>query len=80
MPHYHLHLHNAHVDASDEEGMDLTDLAEAQSRAIEGIRDFLSHELKAGKIDMRGQVDIADDSGTILHSVQFSEAFTIIRS
>ena len=78
MPNFHLHLHNAHVDASDEEGHELDDLAAAEAKAIQGIRGFLGNEALDGKIDFRGQVDIADDAGTVLKTVHFREAFTIL--
>ncbi|TPG42681.1 hypothetical protein EAH79_02065 [Sphingomonas koreensis] len=78
MPHYHLHLHNAHVDASDEEGHDLPDLKAARARAIDGIRAFIAHEARAGKLDFRGHIDITDHNGEILDTVTFREAFTII--
>ena len=78
MPNYHLHLHNAHVDASDEEGHDLPDLEAAKAKALDGIRDFLGHEAMSGKLDFRGQVDIADEGGRVLETIHFKEAFTII--
>lgn len=77
MAHFYLNLHNAHVDVSDEEGVDLPDLEAARQRAIAGIRDFIGHEAFAGTIDLRGQVDVSDESGTTLASVRFAEAFTI---
>ena len=80
MPHYHLHLQNAHVDASDDEGMDLADLATARARAIEGIRGFLGHEVAQGQMDLRGHIDIADDAGHILMTVRFDEAVRVIQS
>ncbi len=78
MPIFHLHLHNCHIDASDEEGHDLPDLHTARERAMEGIRDFLGHEALNGKLDFRGQVDIATECGQILDTVRFAEAFTIV--
>jgi hypothetical protein len=80
MPRYHLHLHNAHVDASDEEGHDLNDLSAARAMALNGIRGFLAHEVMEGKLDLRGRIDIADDAGHILITVQFDEAVAITRS
>ena len=80
MPHYHLHLHNAHVDALDDEGIDLIDLDAAKAKAINGIRGFLGHEIADGRIDLRGRIEIADDAGHILMKVRFDEAVTIIHS
>jgi hypothetical protein len=78
MPHYHLHLHNAHVDASDEQGHELENLTAAREMALHGIRDFLAHEVMQGRLDLRGQVDVANDSGHILASVTFVEAVAVI--
>ena len=80
MPNFHLHLHNVHVDASDEEGMEFADLAVAKAKALEGIRGFLGNEVMTGKMDLRGHVDIADDDGVILMTVRFDEAVEITPS
>ena len=77
MSRFHLHLHNAHVEASDEEGLDLPDLETARARAIAGIRDFIGHEAMKGELDFRGQVDITDETDAILATIRFVEAFTI---
>jgi hypothetical protein len=61
MPTFHFHLHNVHVQASDREGIELADLDAARAQALEGIRNFLGHEAMTGTLDLRGQVDIADD-------------------
>ena len=79
MPHYHLHLHNVHVEASDEEGMEFVDLSAARAKALEGIRDFLGHEVMKGKMDLRGQIDITDDGGVVLLTVRFDEAVEITK-
>jgi len=78
MPHFHLNLRNATVDASDEEGVTVANLDEARDRAIAGIRGFLSHELAIGVLDLRGQIDITDDSGASVMTVPFSDAVTVV--
>jgi hypothetical protein len=77
MPIFHLHLQNKHIEADDVEGHDLPDLAAAHVMALEGIRDFLGHEAMNGLLDFRGHIDIEDDSGAILQTINFAEAFTI---
>lgn len=78
MPRFHMHLKNAHFDHPDEEGVQLADIADARSNAIVGIRDVLSHEVREGKMDLRGKVDIKDDEGKVLLTVAFSVAINII--
>lgn len=77
MPTYHLHLINTHIEADDVQGHDLPDLEAARTVAVAGIRDFLGHEAMNGLLDFRGHIHIEDDSGNVLQSVPFIEAFTI---
>jgi hypothetical protein len=77
MPQFHLNLHDATVDVRDEEGVDVADLDEARDRAIAGIRDFLSHELAEGRLDLRGRIDITDHRGVSVMTVPFGEAVTV---
>ena len=78
MPIYHLHLHNAITVALDEEGHDLPDIEAAVAHAVAGIRGLLGHEAIRGKIDLRGQIDITDEHGAVLRTVQFKDAVEII--
>jgi hypothetical protein len=73
-----LHLHNAHIDANDEEGHCLPDLEAARECAMKGIRGFLGHEAMEGRLDIRGQIDITDEDGQLLETVRFRDALTII--
>ena len=80
MPLFHLNLRNASVKADDEEGVDVADMDAARDQAIAGIRGFLSHEVITGKLDLRGQIDITDESGASVMIVPFSDAVTVLRS
>lgn len=77
MPRFHLNLHNVHVDAPDDEGHDLPDLDAARRQAIEGIRDFIGHEARTGKIDFRGEMTITDEANNTVATIPFADAFTI---
>jgi hypothetical protein len=77
MPFYHLHLSNASIEATDQEGIEVNDLAEARRRAVEGIRAFLGHELMKGTLDLRGRIDIANDTGSVVATVPFADAIVI---
>ncbi|MEG3145185.1 hypothetical protein U1839_11040 [Sphingomonas sp. RT2P30] len=78
MPRYRLHLRNEHIDSPDQEGVDLPDLHAARAMAVAGIRDVLAHEVQKGAIDLRGHVDITDDSGGVLETIQFRNAALVI--
>lgn len=78
MPIYHLNLRNAHLEADDAEGHELPDLDRARAMAIDGIRGFLSDEVRGGKCDLRGRIDITNGSDQIISVVEFSEAVEVI--
>ncbi len=77
MPTFHLHLINSHVDADDADGHDLPSLDAARAKAVDGIRDFLSAEVRSGTLDLRGRVDIEDETGAVLMTIPFAEAVAI---
>jgi hypothetical protein len=78
MPRFYLHLINRTGSARDEEGVELADAQAAQARAVEGIRSILADEAKAGRLDLDGRIEIADESGAILRVVPFEAAFEIL--
>jgi len=77
MAQYFLHIHNAHGDAEDDEGLQASSLAVARETAIKGIRDLLSAEAVNGGINFAGRIDIADAGGAVLISVPFKEAVSV---
>lgn len=78
MPTFYLNIRNHDLDARDLNGLDLPDLEAARAEAIKGIRGHLGHEAMAGKLDLRGEVTITDPAGTVLDTIRFEDAVTII--
>lgn len=76
MPHYYLHQRNE-IYVADEEGEDFADLDAARQKALIGARSILSEEVKHGSLDLRGVIEIADDSGAIVEVVPFQETVTV---
>lgn len=80
MPHYHLNLFNS-ADTYDEEGRDLKDLAAAKDEAIRSSRDLMAEHVKAGEpIDLGHYIEVADDEGKVLVTIDFRELITITDS
>jgi hypothetical protein len=77
MPRFRFNIHDAHFEAPDEEGQELPGLAQARAVAIAGIRSILGGELESGVIDLRGHIDVADESGRVMMRVDFAEAVEI---
>jgi hypothetical protein len=75
---FFLHLHNGSGFLPDEEGRDLADLAAARREAVRSIRSLLAEEVRRGRVDLRGRVEIAGAGGEILANVVFSEAVEVL--
>lgn len=78
MPHYRFHVIND-IDAPDDEGQELDNLAAANLRAIDYARDLASAAVRQGRLDLRHRIDIEDEAGEVLISVAFGDAIEISR-
>jgi hypothetical protein len=77
MPRYHLNLFNS-LDIYDEEGRDFDDLAAAKVEAIRSSRDLMAEHVKAGEpLDLGHRIEVADDEGKVLVTINFRELITI---
>ena len=79
MPRYRLHISNSIGLAEDKEGQALPNLEAAREEALRGIRSLLADELKRGQVELRGKIDVVDDTDLVLMTVPFDEAFAIVR-
>lgn len=77
MPRYFFHLCNSVGWVGDAEGEELESSNVARARAIRDIRSILSEEARNGILDLNGHVDIADETGTVVERVSFSDAITV---
>lgn len=77
MARFYLHFHNWIGIAPDEEGRELPDLEAARHAAIQAIRDVISEEVRHGRLDFRGYIDIVDEAQAMRCRVPFSSAIDI---
>ncbi len=77
MPRFHLNLYNSSGAALDDEGQDLVDLPTAREIAVGGMRSVLAEEVRHGRLDARGRMEIADERGQVLAVIWFSEAIAL---
>lgn len=77
MPRFHFDLYNGLGYLPDADGADADDLAHARRLAIEHIRSLLSDDVRNGRLDLRGRIDIADARRSVLLSVPFRDAIEL---
>lgn len=77
MPRFYFHLFND-VDAPDNEGLDLLDLAAARLHAGYQARFTAGETVKLhGTIDLRHRIDIEDHRGNVLGTVCFGDVVSV---
>ena len=77
MGRYHFNVRNGSGYLEDEEGRELADAERARSIAVEGARSLLSAEVLAGELDLRGRIEVTDENGTLMFTVDFQEALRV---
>lgn len=76
MPHFRFHVLND-IDAPDDEGQDLDNLAAANLKAIDYARDLASAAVRQGRLDLKHRIDVEDESGSVLLTVTFADAIDL---
>jgi len=79
MTRYCLHVHCDNYVAEDEEGLDLPSVEAAKGEAVKGIRSILCDELMRGMLDLKGHIEVADETGSVVETIKFEEAVQIVR-
>ena len=79
MPRFFFHVYNGIGFVEDEGGRDLPDIHRAREEGIKGIRSIMSDEVLKGRIDLRGRIEIADETAALVCTIPFEDAFEITR-
>lgn len=77
MPRYFFHLIDD-LYVEDLEGTVLPDIAAARNVATQNARLMAAEEVIAGKLHLGHRIEIAAETGQILETVRFAEAFQIV--
>ena len=77
MSRFYLHLYNSTGPVCDEDGLELESLEAARAVAIRSIRDVISEEARHGRIDLRGKIEIENESKELLAVIRFEHAFEL---
>ena len=77
MPRYFFHVRNGLGFVADDEGRELDGDDAARAVAIDGVRSLLSDEVRSGRLDLRGRLEVADGDGRTVLIVPFGETVEI---
>ena len=74
MPRYRFHLHDRTGLTEDVQGRELADLVKARERAIREARVIICDDVRQGRIDLSGMIEVTDGEGEVVLILPFSEA------
>lgn len=77
MPRYFMHLRDGVDEILDPEGIEMAKAA-ISGVALLAARDCMAGDLKSGRLDLGGRIDVHDEAGKIVHSLNFCDAVEII--
>lgn len=70
---YHFHVVAGGEVVLDEEGCELGE-AEVRSAALKGARSLIVEDVKAGRLDLSGRIDVVDEYGRQVLVLPFRDA------
>ena len=77
MPRFYFHLHND-MDVPDDLGVELPSLESAIAHAFDQARRLAGEMVKeTGRIALDHRIDIEDENGSVLDSVQFRDVVKV---
>ena len=74
MPRFYLHVCNGNGFTEDEEGAEIADLAAARLIAVDGLRDILAGEIRAGVLRRASFIEIENEDRQLVSTVSFEDA------
>lgn len=78
MARFFFHVHDD-VDAPDDEGLELLDVAAAETEAIRGVRALASEQISHGKLNLSHFIEVVDETGSLVRTVSFGDAIELTR-
>ena len=74
LPRYHFHLHDRDGLTKDSQGREFADLAVVRERAIREARAIICDDVRHGRLDLSGRIEVADGRGEVVLTLRFAEA------
>ncbi len=79
IPRYYFHVRNGNGLVEDDEGRNLPDRDTARAEALKGVRSMLSEDVLSGFLDLQGTIDVVEEAGEPVLSLDFGEAVDVRR-
>ena len=78
MPRFYMHLRDGTDELLDPDGVNYASVDDLRTAVLAIVRNLIGADVVEGVIDLRFRLNAEDQEGTIIHSLPFANAFTII--
>ena len=77
VPTFYFHICDGLGFCEDTEGLDLPDADAARTKAVEGLRDVLAGEMRAGQLNLAAFIEVEDESRKHLFTLSARQVVNI---
>ena len=77
---YFFHLRDGSERLLDPQGAEIDDPALISPMVLREARTLISQEALSGEINLGQRIEVEDDTGRLVHSLQFADAVRILNS
>ena len=78
MPRFFFHLHDRFGAVPDPDARELADLEVVRAQAVKGARSIICEDVRHGRVDLTGRIDVYDDVGQLVLSLPFRDAVELV--
>lgn len=78
MPRFYFHLHDRFGAVPDPDPRELPDLDMVRAQALKGARSIICEDVREGRVDLTGRIDVFDGAGKLVLSLPFTEAVELV--
>jgi len=80
VPRYYFQLRDQTYELLDPEGIECSDDDALAGAVLANARDVIAGDAKRGVVNLRFRIDAEDETGTVVHSLSFTNAVRVLRA
>jgi hypothetical protein len=78
VPPFYFHLTDRFGAVPDPDPRELADLEVVRAQALKGARSIICEDVRDGRVDLTGRIDVYDGAGNLVLSLPFKEAVELV--
>jgi hypothetical protein len=78
VPRYYFHLYDGYGRSPDPDGRELASLDIARAQALKGARSVICEDVRHGRVDLTGRIEVLDERGDPVLTLRFRDAVELI--